>query len=183
MTAYSRSAAGLPEQERKLSPEAEELRREPIAVLSDILERDGTELSALETWQRNLANADHLAKLHAIWEGETRPEIHARYERELREQLPDGFKDAKLDGYSTWLFRSLRDAEAAGLNSKDVLARAIQLAAAGRSPRRRRRGRRAGPCAGRPGRAAAAQAVVRAGTGQRQPRPARIPHPGSRRDG
>ena len=117
--------AGLPEQERKLSPEAEELRREPIAVLSDILERDGTELSALETWQRNLANADHLAKLHAIWEGETRPEIHARYERELREQLPDGFKDAKLDGYSTWLFRSLRDAEAAGLNSKDVLARAI----------------------------------------------------------
>jgi len=120
-----RERAGLPERERTLSPAAEELRREPIAVLSDILERDGTELSALETRQRNLANADDLAKLHAIWEGETRPELHARYERELREQLPDGFKDAKLSGYSTWLFRSLRDAEAAGLSSRDVLARAI----------------------------------------------------------
>ena len=55
------------------------------------------------------------AKLHAIWQGESRKPITARYERELREQLPDYLKDAKLTGTSTWLYRGLRDAEAAGL--------------------------------------------------------------------
>ena len=68
-----RERAGLPEQARKLTPQEEELARDPKAVLADVLERDGTEYSALETRQRNLANADHLAKLHAIWQGETRP--------------------------------------------------------------------------------------------------------------
>ena len=120
-----RERAGLPPEERPLTRQEEELRREPIAVLSDVLDRDGTELSALETRQRNLANADHLAKLHAIWQGETTEPVNARYERELREQLPDGFKDAKLSGTSTWLYRTLRDAEAAGLDSRQVLARAI----------------------------------------------------------
>ena len=38
---------------------------------------------------------------------------------------PTYLKDAKLTGTSTWLYRGLRDAEAAGLNSRDVLARAI----------------------------------------------------------
>ena len=45
--------------------------REPIAVLADVLSRDGAELSATETRHRNLANADHLAILHAIWTAET----------------------------------------------------------------------------------------------------------------
>ena len=56
----------------------------------------------------------------------SRAPVSARYERELREQLPEYLKDAKLTGTSTWLYRGLRDAEAAGLNSRDVLARAIQ---------------------------------------------------------
>ena len=46
--------------------------REPIAVLADVLGRDGAELSASAIRQRNLANADHLAVLHAIWTAETR---------------------------------------------------------------------------------------------------------------
>ena len=121
-----RERAGLPGQERKLTPQEEELRRDPKAVLAEVLERDGTEYSAMETRQQNLANADHLAKLHAIWQGETRQPVNARYERELREQLPDYLRDAKLTGTSTWLYRGLRDAEAAGLSSRDVLARAIQ---------------------------------------------------------
>ena len=37
--------------------------REPIAVLADVLGRDGAELSASAIRQRNLANADHLAIL------------------------------------------------------------------------------------------------------------------------
>ena len=121
-----RERAGLPEQERKLTPQEKELARDPKAVLAEVLERDGTEYSATEIRQRNLADADHLAKLHAIWQGETRQPVTARYERELREQLPDYLKDAKLTGTSTWLYRGLRDAEAAGLDSRQVLARAIQ---------------------------------------------------------
>ena len=120
-----RERAGLPDEPRKLTPQEEELARDPKAVLAEVLERDGTEYSALETRQRNLADADHLARLHAIWLGESRQPVTARYERELREQLPDYLKDAKLTGTSTWLYRGLRDAEAAGLDSRQVLARAI----------------------------------------------------------
>jgi hypothetical protein len=56
--------------------------REPIAVLADVLSRDGAELSATETRRRNLANADHLAILYAICTAETRDARHDRY-REL----------------------------------------------------------------------------------------------------
>lgn len=99
--------------------------REPIAVLSDVLEHEGTELSALEIQHRNLANADHLGRLHTIWEGETKEPIRARYERSLREQLPEEYRDTPLSGAATWLWRSLRSAEAAGLDAEEVLARAI----------------------------------------------------------
>src|SRR5207247_1187677 len=50
--------------------------REPIAVLADILDRAGTQLSAIETRARNLANADHLAILGAVWAAETRHVQH-----------------------------------------------------------------------------------------------------------
>ena len=53
--------------------------REPIAVLADVLGRDGAEQSASVTRQRNLANADHLAVLHAIWVAETTAARHDRY--------------------------------------------------------------------------------------------------------
>src|SRR6185437_11843386 len=53
--------------------------REPIAVLADILSRDGAELSASAVRQRNLANADHLATLHAIWTAETTAARNDRY--------------------------------------------------------------------------------------------------------
>jgi conjugative relaxase-like TrwC/TraI family protein len=120
-----RERAGLPAEPRTLTALEKELAREPKDVLADVLERDGTVYSALETRQRNLANADHLGRLHAIWEGETREPVNARYERELRGQLPDHLKDAKLSGHATWLYRTLRDAEAAGLDSKGMLARAV----------------------------------------------------------
>ena len=86
-----RERAGTPEPE-DLAADPSGLAREPIAVLSDVLERDGTEYSALEVQRRNLANADHLAKLHAIWQGETKDEIDARYGRLLREHLPEDIR-------------------------------------------------------------------------------------------
>jgi len=56
--------------------------REPIAVLADVLGRDGAELSATETRRRNLANADHLAILNAICAAETR-DAHNDHYRQL----------------------------------------------------------------------------------------------------
>jgi hypothetical protein len=56
--------------------------REPVAVLADVLGRDGAELSATQIRRRNLANADHLAVLHAIWTAESRGPREERY-REL----------------------------------------------------------------------------------------------------
>jgi conjugative relaxase-like TrwC/TraI family protein len=102
------------------------LAREPIGVLSDVLENEGAEMSALEVQRRNLANADHLAKLHAIWQGETSDAVTGRYERLLRDQLPDEWKNAQLSGHATWLWRTLRGAEAAGQDAAGVLARAIR---------------------------------------------------------
>jgi conjugative relaxase-like TrwC/TraI family protein len=99
--------------------------REPIAVLSDVLERTGAERSALEEQRRNLAQADHLGRLHPIWQAETKDAVQDRYERSLRDQLPEAWRDVPLSARSTWLWRSLRGAEAAGLNADEVLARAI----------------------------------------------------------
>ena len=44
---------------------------EALAVLSAVLERDGQLVSASQDRLRALANADHLAILHAIWTAET----------------------------------------------------------------------------------------------------------------
>jgi conjugative relaxase-like TrwC/TraI family protein len=107
------------------APEASGPERDARGVVSDSLDRDGGGQAALTTQQRNLANADHLGILHAVWQAETRDVIHARYERLLREKLPAGYKDTELSGKATWLYRSLRAAEAAGLDAGEVLARAI----------------------------------------------------------
>ena len=45
--------------------------RDALAVLAGVLDRDGQQLSASQTRQQALANADHLAILHAIWTAET----------------------------------------------------------------------------------------------------------------
>jgi conjugative relaxase-like TrwC/TraI family protein len=100
--------------------------RAAAGILSDILQRDAAEVSASRLQDRNLAGADHLTDLYARWQGETRPAITSRYERELRASLPPEFQGARLAGTATWLWRSLRTAEAAGLSSQEVLQDAVQ---------------------------------------------------------
>ncbi len=74
-------------------------RREPVAVLADVLGRDGAELSATAIRQRNLANADHLGILYAIWTAETRAARHDRYRDLVTEALPPGYRH-ELSGTS-----------------------------------------------------------------------------------
>ena len=63
-------------------------RRDPAAVLADVLRRDGAEKSASEIRQQNRRNADHLAVLNAIWQGEIAGPRTDRYQQILRETLP-----------------------------------------------------------------------------------------------
>ena len=98
--------------------------REPIAVLADVLGRDGAELSASTIRQQNLANADHLAVLNAIWTAETRAVRDDRYRDLVTAALPPGYR-SQLSHQSRWLFRTLRSAELAGLDPAEVLRTAI----------------------------------------------------------
>jgi conjugative relaxase-like TrwC/TraI family protein len=98
--------------------------REPIAVLADILSRDGAEQSAIATRQRNLASADHLAALHAIWTAETTAARYDRYRDLVTAALPPGHRQP-FSRRARWLFRTLHAAELAGLDPADVLRAAI----------------------------------------------------------
>ena len=98
--------------------------REPVAVLADVLSRDGAELSASAIRQRNLANADHLAILHAIWTAETTAARHDRYRDLVTAALPPGHRQP-LSHQARWLFRTLHAAELAGLDPAEVIRTAI----------------------------------------------------------
>ena len=106
-----------------VSPEP---RRDPVAVLADVLQRDGTVLSATETLRRELADTDHLGVLGSIWYDLTRRAQAARFQQALQAVLPTAGADAALlDPASTWLWRTLREAEAAGLDARETLRDAL----------------------------------------------------------
>ncbi|MGH3236986.1 MAG: DUF4350 domain-containing protein, partial [Streptosporangiaceae bacterium] len=98
--------------------------REPIAVLADVLDRDGTGQSGSETRRRNLANADHLGILNAIWTAETRGARDDRYRGLVMSALPAGHRQP-LSHQARWLFRTLHAAELAGLDPAEVTRTAI----------------------------------------------------------
>jgi hypothetical protein len=98
--------------------------RDALAVLARVLARDGQQLSASQTRQQALANADHLAVLHAIWTAETASARDQRYRDLLLAHLPPGHQ-REPSHQARWLWRTLRSAELAGLDAGDVLAAAI----------------------------------------------------------
>jgi hypothetical protein len=95
-----------------------------LGVLSGVLERDGQQLSASRTWQRALADADHLAILHAIWTDQTIPAREQYYRDLLLAILPPEYR-REPGQQARWLWRTLRAAELAGLDAGHVLAAAI----------------------------------------------------------
>jgi len=101
-------------------------RRDPAAVLADVLHRDGAEKSASEIRQQNRRNADHLGVLNAIWQGEIVGPRTERYQQILREALPPEYSAlAGSSPQATWLWRTLRSAEAAGLDARQVVEDAV----------------------------------------------------------
>jgi hypothetical protein len=100
--------------------------RDPVAVLAEALQRDGAVLSATEILQNELSNADHLGVLGSIRYDLARGAQATRYEQALRQVLPGRNAQAALsDAACTWLWRSLREAEAAGLDGAKVLRLAV----------------------------------------------------------
>ena len=94
------------------------------SVLSDVLGRDGQQLSALQTRQQALADADHLAILHAIWTAETTPAREQNYRKLLMDALPPGYRQ-EPSYQARWLWHTMRAAELAGLDPGQALATAI----------------------------------------------------------
>lgn len=106
--------------------------RDALAMLSDVLQRDGSEKSATETYRQSLADTDNLAILNAIWEGETAGLQQVRYRQIVEDALPAGHDPAELDSrQAKWLWRTMSAAEIAGLDVQAVTREVI----AGRSLR------------------------------------------------
>jgi hypothetical protein len=100
--------------------------RDPASVLAEVLQRDGSVVSATETLRRELSDADHLGVLGSNWYDLARRAQDSRFERSLRDIQRPADADAALDDPAcTWLWRSLREAEAAGLAAHSVLRQAI----------------------------------------------------------
>ena len=88
--------------------------------------RDGTELSATEYREQQLANADHLGLLEPMWEDAIAGPRTERYRQMLAEVLPPEFAEGAADApMATWLWRTLRAAEAAGLDARQELQKAV----------------------------------------------------------
>jgi conjugative relaxase-like TrwC/TraI family protein len=98
--------------------------QDPVAVLAEVLSRDGQQQSATQAWQQALNSADHLAVLHAIWTAETSPAREHRYRQLLTDALPAGY-ETETSHQARWLWRTLRTAELAGLDARQVLADAV----------------------------------------------------------
>jgi hypothetical protein len=98
--------------------------RDALAVLAGVLDRDGQQLSASQTRQHALTDADHLAILNAIWTDQTTAAREQRYRDLLLAHLPPGYR--REPGHQArWLWRTMRAAELAGLDPAQALAAAI----------------------------------------------------------
>jgi conjugative relaxase-like TrwC/TraI family protein len=103
---------------------AETTAPDAAGVLAEVLGRDGEQLSATQTWQQALSDADHLAVLHAIWTAEITPARQHHYRQLLAAALPAGY-ELEPSHQAKWLWRTLRAAELAGLDPAQVLDGAI----------------------------------------------------------
>jgi conjugative relaxase-like TrwC/TraI family protein len=97
---------------------------EALAVLAAVVDRDGQQLSATQTREQTLSDADHLALLHAIWTAETTPARHQRYTGLLTAALQPGYR-SQPSHQAKWLWQTLRTVELAGQNAGQLLAAAV----------------------------------------------------------
>jgi conjugative relaxase-like TrwC/TraI family protein len=98
--------------------------KDPIAILAPVIRRDDAELSATETSEQALSDADHLGALHVIWMDQCRAEAHTRYARAVREYASPADAEQILKDTDR-LWRTVQSAELAGLDGAQVIRQAI----------------------------------------------------------
>ncbi|MGH3274557.1 MAG: AAA family ATPase [Streptosporangiaceae bacterium] len=122
----TRERAGLEPEPRAAGEEETAPSRDPAAVLADALRRDGTVFSATETLRGELANADHLGVLGSIWYDLVRRSQANGFEALLQTTLSPADAQAVMgDPACSWLWRTLREAECAGLGAEKALRDAV----------------------------------------------------------
>jgi conjugative relaxase-like TrwC/TraI family protein len=97
---------------------------DPITILAAVVRRDDAELSATETQERALSNADHLGTLHAIWIDQCRTEAYGRYTQAVHDHA-DPADAGEILQDTDRLWRTVRSAEMAGLDGASVIRTAI----------------------------------------------------------
>ena len=98
--------------------------QDPITILAPVVRRGDAELSATETREQALSDADHLGALHAIWIDQCRAEAHSRYAQAVRDHADPGDAEEILKDTDR-LWRTVRSAELAGLDGAHVIRTAI----------------------------------------------------------
>jgi AAA domain len=98
--------------------------KDPIAILAPVVRRDNAAMSATETREQALSDADHLGALHAIWLDQSRAEAYRRYDHAVRDHAePADAAEILKDTDRLW--RTVRSAEMAGLDGGQVIRAAI----------------------------------------------------------
>ena len=98
--------------------------KDPITILAPVVHRNDAELSATETSQQALSDADHLGALHAIWLDQCRAEAYRRYAQAVRDHTAPADAEQILKDTDR-LWRTVRSAELAGLDGANVIQAAI----------------------------------------------------------
>ena len=111
-----RERAALPPETAKADGDA----REALAVLAGCLDRLAGEDSATEYQRKSLVRADHLGLLHARWADQVKTADGERYQRIVQEALPEEWR-GQLSPQATWLYRTMKAAELAGLDAAEAL--------------------------------------------------------------
>jgi hypothetical protein len=116
-----RERAGLPAE----SAEKKEHGLEPVAVLADCIDRTEAEPAARAYQRERLANADHLGVLHARWADLAGKANRGRYRGLVRDAVPEQYRNDLDTPQATWLYRTMRNAELAGLDPAEAVTAAV----------------------------------------------------------
>ena len=120
----ARERAGLPAVADRPELDAGAMTAE--SVLGTCLERDGRQLSATDFREADWSDADRLDVLQPQWAELRNMAAMRRYEAAARAALgEDQARQVLEDPAATWLWRTLREAEAAGINGSAALHRAV----------------------------------------------------------
>lgn len=110
---------------REPGPDAPRWSQGGAGILANVLARGERELSATETLEAALGDADSLRTLLPIWTDLAASEHISRYDAVLRAELGDEMAASVTGDYrATWLYRTLRAGELAGMDGAAVLRQA-----------------------------------------------------------